>query len=105
MIKAKVTVFDDETGQVFEKDRVIGPYREETIDLDKVLLGSYIIASEFRFEIRRREYVHNCLSCKHFSCNKPAPYADNQVIVKDRCTLHPGKDDILGCCDDYERDI
>lgn len=101
MIKAKVTVFDDETGQVFEKDRVIEPYKEESTmhsDID------YVIDDiEFRFEVHKIRGRHNCLNCKHFSMNKPTPYADNQVIVKDRCTLHPGKDDVLGYCDDYER--
>lgn len=103
MIKAKITVFDDETGQVFEKDRVIEPYKEETSPGN--VSGYYIVSHEFRFEMQRLEYMHSCLSCKHFICNKPLPYADNQVIIKDRCTFHPGKDDILGYCDDYERDV
>lgn len=103
MIKAKITVFDDETGQVFEKDRVIEPYKEETIPGN--VSGCYLISHEFRFEMQRLEYMHICLRCKHFSCNKPTPYADNTVIVKDRCTLHPDKDDAFGCCDDYEMDI
>lgn len=103
MIKAKITVFDDETGQVFEKDRVIEPYREEKSQGD--ISGCYRITHEFRFEMQRLEYMHICLRCKHFSCNKPMPYYDNQVIVKDRCTLHPGKDDALGYCDDYEADL
>lgn len=102
MIKAKVTVFDDETGREFVKDRVIEPY-DETIEGD--ITGCYYISNEFRFETRRLEYMHNCLWCKHFSCNKPTPYADNQIIIKDRCTLHPGKDDALGCCDDYEMNM
>lgn len=103
MIKAKITIFDDETGRVYEKDRVIEPYKEETSP--GIVSGCYLISHEFRFEMQRLEYMHICLRCKHFSCNKLMPYADNQVIIKDRCTLHPGKDDALGCCDDYEMDI
>ena len=103
MIKAKITVFDDETGRVFVKDKVIEPYREEKSADD--VSGCYLVSHEFRFEIKRLEYMRICLRCKHFSCNKPTPYADNQIIVKDRCTLHPDKEDSLGCCDDYELGI
>ena len=103
MIKAKITIFDDETGQVFEKDRVIEPYRDEEF-LDEVL-GGQVTSHVFRFEIRTIKPTHMCINCKHFSCNKPTPYCDNQVIVKDRCTLHIGEDDARGYCDDYERGI
>ena len=103
MIKAKITVFDDETGREYEKDRVIEPYRQET----SIRSGfDYSIEDiEFRFEVHRIKDGHNCINCKHFSMNKPTPYCDNQVIVKDHCTLHPGKEDDYGYCDDYEADL
>ena len=52
MIKAKITVFDDETGRVYEKDREIMPYKDETI------IGPYncsynIEECEFRFDFKR----------------------------------------------------
>lgn len=104
MVKAKITVFDDETGQVFEQDREIVPYKDETL-IGPNGCAYNIEECEFRFDFKRLKPMHICLNCKHFSCNKLAPYADNQVIIKDRCTLHPGKDDALDCCDDYEMDI
>lgn len=100
MIKAKVTVFDDETGQVFEKDRVIEPYKEESTmhsDID------YVIDDiEFRFEVHKIRGRHNCLNCKHFSMNKPTPYADN--CIYEHCTLHIGGEKRT-FCDDYEADL
>lgn len=103
MIKAKITVFDDETGKVYEEDRVIEPCREESTARSDV---DYIFEDiEFRFVVHKLRDRHNCLNCKHFSCNKPMPYYHNTVIVKDRCTLHPDEEDAHGYCDDYERGI
>jgi hypothetical protein len=98
MIKAKITVFDDETGQVLEKDKVIEPYRDETT----IRSGFYysIEDIEFRFEVHRIKDGHSCINCKHFSCNKPMPYCDNRV--SEYCTLHPDEEDAYGYCDDYE---
>ena len=111
MIKAKITVFDDETGQVFVKDRVIEPCREE-LNLGMLshvdASGYYTTSYEFRFGFEKMDAVSKridpikkcCLRCKHFSCNKPMPYCDNRVT--EYCTLHPDEEDAYGYCDDYE---
>ena len=101
MIKAKITVFDDETGHAFEKDRVIEPYRQET----SIRSGfDYSIEDiEFRFEVHRIKDGHSCINCKHFNSNKPMLYGDNRVT--EYCTLHPDEEDACGYCDDYERGI
>lgn len=52
MIKAKITVFDDETGQVFEKDREIMPYRQETF-IGPNGCAYCVEESEFRFGFKR----------------------------------------------------
>ena len=98
MIKAKVTVFDDETGKVYEEGRVIEPYRQE----NSIRSGfDYSIEDiEFRFAVHKLRDRHNCINCAHFSCNKPMPYGDNRVT--EYCTLHPDEEDAYGYCDDYE---
>lgn len=102
MIKAKITVFDDETGKVFEKDRVIEPYKDETL-IGPNGCAYNVEECEFRFKMQRLAYTHICLRCKHFSCNKPMPYGDNRIT--EYCTLHPDEEDAYGYCDDYERGI
>lgn len=52
MIKAKITVFDDETGREYEKDRVIEPYRDETL-IGPTECCYNVEECEFRFDFRR----------------------------------------------------
>ena len=52
MIKAKITVFDDETGEVFEKDRVIAPYKDETL-IGPGCCDYQVEDCEFRFDFKR----------------------------------------------------
>jgi hypothetical protein len=52
MIKAKITVFDDETGKVYDEDKIIQPYKDE------ILIGPTeccydVEECEFRFDFRR----------------------------------------------------
>lgn len=52
MIKAKITVFDDETGRVYEKDREIMPYRQETF-IGPNGCAYQVEEIEFRFEFNK----------------------------------------------------
>ena len=48
MIKANITIFDDETGRIYEEDKVIVPDRIETVNLD--IEASFVIKEYiFRF--------------------------------------------------------
>ena len=52
MIKAKITIFDDETGQIYEEDKVICPYRIETANqcLTDLNIESSFIIKEYVFQ-------------------------------------------------------
>lgn len=52
MIKAKITVFDDETGREYEEDRVIDPYKDETL-IGPCGCDYSVEEVEFRFDFRR----------------------------------------------------
>ena len=47
MIKAKVTIFDDETGEIHEEDKIIDPCRIESVNLD---IETSFIAEEYIFK-------------------------------------------------------
>lgn len=49
-MRAKVTIFDEETGQVFAEDKLIAPYRE---DFDP---GYCVTNYEFRFGFKHMKY-------------------------------------------------